>query len=144
MKRHWAINLLTMLFLVCGVVNAAESKDAAGDIPMGKLGFNVGKYLTIEGVRENGARAGVQTLRVETVNGEKLKEAAMIWIENINELPDKARCVLRGYESARMIGIPREVLEKEKLPAPQAGWQLQRYFVVTSVVEPKTLELKDK
>ena len=41
-----------------------------------------------------------------------------------------------------MIGLPREVAEKENIPLPQAVWQFYRYFVVTSVVEPKDLKMR--
>ena len=42
----------------------------------------------------------------------------------------------------KMIGVPREAAEKEHMPLPQAVWQFYRYFIVTSVVEPKDLKKK--
>ncbi|MDO9542185.1 MAG: hypothetical protein Q7J98_07675 [Kiritimatiellia bacterium] len=112
------------------------------EYPMGNLGYRVGTYLQIEGVREENGKAGTQTLRVDTINGEKISTLVSIWIENVKggALPSGKRCVIRGYESARMIGLPNAVAKAENLPLRQALWQMQRYFIVTSVVEPKELE----
>ena len=114
----------------------------AEDIPGGKLGHPLGTYLTIEGVRAEEGKVGVNTLLVDTVNGKKLDAPVGIWVENVDALPKDTRCILRGYESGKMIGLPHEVAEKEKLPLPAAGWQFFRYFIVTSVVEPKDLQKK--
>ena len=65
-----------------------------------------------------------------------------VWIDNVDALPAGTRCILNGYESGKMIGLPRAVAEKENLPNPQACWQFYRYFIATSVVEPESLKLK--
>jgi hypothetical protein len=113
-------------------------------IPAGRLGFPLGSYLTIEGARAERGKVGTSSLLVDTINGVKLAEPVGIWIDNLKSpgLPEKTRCVLRGYESGRMIGLPDEVVEAEaeKLLIPQAAWQFLRYFIVTSIVEPQTLE----
>ena len=116
--------------------------ELAGQIPMGSLGYPLGTYLIIEGIRLEKGKVGTRTLLVDTINGEKIKQPIPIWIENIKNpgLPVGERCIIRGYESGKMIGLPFEVAEKENIPVPQAGWQFQRYFVVTSVVGPKGLE----
>jgi hypothetical protein len=41
-----------------------------------------------------------------------------------------------------MIGVPGEVAEKEHIEPMQARWQFYRYFIVTSVVQPKDLNNK--
>ena len=112
------------------------------DIPMGKLGYQMGTYLTIEGIRMEKGKVGTRTLLVDTVNGKGLLSPIPIWIDNVKNpgLPKDTWCVFQGYESGKMIGLPFDVAEKEALPVPQAVWQLFRYFVVTSVVEPKDLK----
>jgi hypothetical protein len=114
----------------------------AGEYPLGRLGYPVGTYVQIEGFREEHGKVGAHTMAVDTVSGEKLSEPISIWIENLKGggLPLGKRCVLRGYESARMIGLPEEVVKAENLAPHQAAWQMQRYFIVTSVVEPTGLE----
>ncbi len=134
---------LSCLVFVTGCVNSGrEATETApqqrGDrVPMGRLGRPIGSYLTIEGVRmgaEQG-KVGTKTLLVDTVNGSELEQPIGIWIENVEALPASTRCVFKGYESARWIGIPQEVIEATGCE-PQAGWQLWRYFVVTSTVRP--------
>ena len=120
-----------------------------GDVPVGSLGFAIGNYLTIEGVREDGLlTSGVKTLRVETVNGIKLTAPVSIWIENIDALPKDGRCVLKGYENFQMIGQPpayaaaAKEAGREAPPQPQAGWQVSYHFVVLSVVSPGDVKIK--
>lgn len=114
----------------------------ASEIPEGRLGFPLGKYLEIEGVRAEEGKVGVKTLLVTRVQERKLDEPIGVWVDNVAALPKGTTVVLRGYESGKMIGLPREVAEKENLPIQQAAWQFYRYFIVTSVVSPKDLELK--
>jgi hypothetical protein len=59
-----------------------------------------------------------------------LKQPVQIWIENV-ELPPEGRCVLKGYESGRWIGIPWEVEQATGFEF-QALWQFQFYFLATS------------
>jgi hypothetical protein len=113
------------------------------DIPTGRLGYKLGTYLTIEGIRLEKGKVGVQTLSVDTINGKKIAPPIGIWVDNIESLPEAERCIIRGYESGKMIGIPDEVIEKENLSQSQAGWQFYRYFIVTSVVEPIDLQIKN-
>ena len=98
--------------------------------------------MIIEGVRAEDGKVGVNTLLANTVNGKKLDTPIGIWVENVEALPKGTRCILRGYESGRMIGVPAAVAEKEHIPLPQARWQFFRFFIVTSVVEPKDLKRK--
>ncbi len=111
-------------------------------IHAGRLGYPLGTYLTIEGVRMEEGKVGTRTLLVDTINGQKLTEPIGVWIDNVKDpgLPRGTRCVVRGYESGRMIGLPDAVAKAENLPVPQAKWQFRKYFIMTSVIEPKTLE----
>lgn len=121
---------------------AVSARSNASSI-QGRLGHPLGTYLTIEGMRSEHGKTGVRTLAVETVNGKSLPEPVGIWIENVAELPEGTRVVLKGYESGRMIGIPPEVMAKEpRVNGSQASWQFQTYFLVTSVEEAESLEFE--
>ena len=115
--------------------------DKAVEPPVGRLGYRIGTYVTIEGVRAERGKVGVHTLLVDKVSGYKLDEPVGIWVENV-ELPAGKRCVLKGYETGRWIGVPGEVLHATGAPAPQAAWQFQFYFLATSVEQPKALKIK--
>lgn len=84
---------------------------------------------------------GSSTLLVDTVAGVKLETPVSIPVESVRggALPRGERCAIRGYESARMIGLPPDVAGAERLPVPQAAWQLQRDFVLTSSRQPRGL-----
>ena len=107
----------------------------------GRLGHPLGTYLTIEGVRDESGKVGNYTLLVDTVNDQKLIKPIGVPISNIHRagLPKNTRCVIRGYESGQMIGVPFNVAKAEQLDIPQAGWQFYRYFIVTSVLKPESL-----
>lgn len=110
--------------------------------PIGSLGFKIGSYLTIAGVRAEGLLTdGNQTLLVDTINGHKLDQPVRIWIDGV-ALPEKERCILKGYETGQWIGVPDEVLRVTGRPPPQAGWQFHFGFSPTSVEQPKNLEIK--
>jgi hypothetical protein len=115
-------------------------------IPTGLLGYPLGTYLTIEGVRmeKEGGMIGTRTLLVDTINGRKLVKPVSIWIDNAKRpgLPKNKRCVIRGYESGKMVGVPIAVIKAENVPVPQTGWQFSRYFIITSVVAPDSLKKK--
>ena len=91
---------------------------------------------------------GEQTLRIDTVNGQKLNEPIAIWVNNLL-LPPKQRCVLKGYETGQMIGTsPAEVEAaiEQKKPAgvSEVCWQWHSEFVALIVAEPKTLKLPEQ
>ncbi len=109
--------------------------------PVGSLGYNIGSYLTIEGVRQEVGKVGNQTLRVDTINGHKLEQPVPIWMNGV-ELPAKERCIFKGYETGEWIGVPEEVLRATGKPAPQAGWQFRFSFAATSVEQPKGLKIE--
>ena len=137
--------VLIFVAVVAGICFAGSPPSKPGyrtvEPPVGTLGYRIGSYLTIEGVRAEKGKVGVHTLLVDTISGSKLDEPVGIWIENV-ELPPGDRCVLKGYETGRWIGTPGEVLRATGAPAPQAGWQFRFYFLATSVEQPKSLKIK--
>lgn len=145
----FAIAMTALLW--CSIAVCADRSASArlrnGEIPLGSLGVPLGDYLTIEGTRApKNDRNAACTLRVDTVNGRKLASPVDIWIDNIEDLPERGRCILKGYETVRTVGIPPAVEEaaKEKgqdIAAPQR-WSLLLYFVATSVVSPEKLKLR--
>jgi hypothetical protein len=106
------------------------------ETPVGLLGYRIGTYLTIEGIRAEEGKVGVSTLLVDKVGDYKLKEPVAIWVEGL-ELRPKQRCVLKGYEGGSWIGVPESVLRATGSPEPHAMWQFYIHFVVTSIDEPK-------
>ena len=141
------VKKLTVLFVVSivGVCMADKPPFPLGhktvEPPAGRLGYRIGSYLTIEGTREEDGKVGVNTLRVDTIDGYRLDKPIDIWIDNVT-LPSRERCVLKGYETGRWIGVPDEVLRATESPHPQAVWQFQFYFLATSVEQPKSLKIK--
>ncbi len=118
-----------------------------GIVPIGSLGEPLGAYLKIEGTRVEGFKAGVRTLWVDTVNRKRLRQPVPIWVDNV-ALPEAERCVLKGYEDCRMIGQPPALEEAAResgkvIGQPQAGWQMQMFFVATSVVSPDGLRISE-
>ncbi len=131
------------LLLFVFVVSLAEAQN----VPAGRLGFPLGTYLRVEGVRVEGPKYGGRTLLVDRINGKKLDTPIDIGIENVDSLPKGTRCILRGYETGKMIGTPPAIEEaaREEVKVdtpPQAGWKFYRYFIIISVVEPKDLKKK--
>ncbi len=113
----------------------------ASPVPMGRLGYPIGTFLTISGTRAelHEAKVGAQTLHVDTVDGKRLDAPARVWIDNVGPRPGRTRCTFRGYESGRWIGVPAEVLEVTGARGPQAAWQFRPYFIVVSVEKPASL-----
>jgi hypothetical protein len=130
------------------------------DVPIGSLGFPLGSYLKLEGRREDGGMAGDQTLLIETINGKRLGNRSVIWVENVRLPPPQFRCVLRGYETVRMIGDPPALEQAEKEAGEnvglvqrgfqsdlnvrfvQPGWQVEPYFVALFPVAIEDVALK--
>ena len=111
--------------------------------PIGRLGYPIGTYLTIEGVRSERGKVGTQSLLVDKIGDYKVPEPFGLWIENL-ELPEGVRCVLKGYESGQWIGTPDNVLKATGALPQQAAWQFHFHFLATSVEEPKDLKLKER
>lgn len=146
MRQMPTAAVLILLFLASAerAAQAAAPVLRPGDVPIGWLGHPLGAYLTIEGRRAEGFKTGVRTLLVDTINGTKLDKPIPIWIDNL-DLPEGMRCIVKGYETMRMIGDPpaREQAAKEAgksyLP-PQAGWQVHCYFVAIKVMNRLQLD----
>jgi hypothetical protein len=113
------------------------------EYPMGRLGYMVGTYVEIEGVQQLGTLLGNRTLRVDTIDGEKIEKSILLTIDNIGRegLPPGKRCVLRGYETVRMVGLPEAVVTAEKLDQPSFYFQMHRYFIIRTVVAPAELNI---
>jgi tetratricopeptide (TPR) repeat protein len=123
--------------------------DASSPVPMGLLGYPLGTYLTIEGASGEWTEKMPNTLFVYRVNGERLPMglfSMQIWIDNasVGTLPKGTRCILRGYETGEMRGVPSEIIKKERLERPEEPWGFYRYFVVTSVITPSGLKIEEK
>lgn len=117
--------------------------------PTGRLSDRLGELITIEGMLPADAKAkkgGTTSLRVDTVDGVKLKEPRGIDITGF-QIPPNRRCVLKGYETGSMIGTPPAVLEaakelgREPPGVSQAAYQWYTHFVVLIVVEPKQSQI---
>ena len=136
--------------------------------PVGSLGYPIGTYLTIEGVKFEHQKGdvkfkghykiaeGPKIFKVDTINGYKLSQTFTIRVEQL-ELPAKGRCVIRGYETGEWHGEPTDPssigstnelgLPTQQGPPPQQfktpiPWQFVFYFRATSVEQPKDLKVK--
>jgi hypothetical protein len=110
--------------------------------PIGRLGYRIGTYLTIEGTRAEEGKVGVRTLRVEKVNDYKLPTPISLWIENV-DLPKAEPCILKGYETGCWIGVPPQVLEATGERGPQALWQFHFTFIAVSIEQPKHVKINE-
>jgi len=139
-----AVLLIIVLAIISVRVGTADD-----DLPKGKLGFPLGTYLRIEAYRTDYGKGNLSNLMVYRVNEQKLDTPIGIYAERIelDSLPMDKRCLLRGYETGKMIGQPPAIAKAAKEegkpipPGSQAGWCFSRYFVVLSVIEPKGLKL---
>jgi hypothetical protein len=129
--------------------------------PGGVVSDQLGVYRTIEGFRLEGGKVESGTLLVDTVDGKKLDKpitlvirGAVVVDHNLQpaslSLPAKQRCILKGFESGEMIGVPPAVSAAaeeqgwKEVPVSQAVWRWRPYFVALVVVEPKDLELRKR
>ncbi len=138
------ICFLAIVFVQADYTNSTPA-DPGGirtiEAPIGRLGYRIGTYLTVEGTRAEQWKAGIHTLQVDRV-GTNLLAQAQIWIENI-ELPSGGRCILKGDESGGWVGLPPEVEQATGLLPPQVGWQFAFRFLGTSI-EHYTTEFVSK
>ena len=127
--------------------------------PGGILSDELGVYRTIEGVRSEGGKVETGTLLVDTVDGKKLDKpiplvirGAVVVDHNLQpavlSLPARQRCILKGFESGEMIGVPPAVSTAaeeqgwKEAPMSSALWRWRPYFIALVVVEPKDLDLR--
>ena len=147
-------NLLALILVFTCVSAKGENRrekkllaNRANDVPVAVCGMPLGNLVLIEGVRVEGFKTGIQTLRIDKINGKALASPTTIWVDNA-ELPKEVRCILRGYEIIQMIGKPPAYAQFAKLkhlpppPEPQAAWQVFHTFVVLEVVQPKSLRIR--
>jgi hypothetical protein len=119
------------------------------EAPIGILGYRIGTYLAIEGtqfIEPGTGKHGTHDLLVDTIGGYKLEKPVTVWIDNV-DLPANERCVFKGYEYAHWIGLPDEVRRIRSAagkPAPQAAWQCSYMFIVVSIDQPKSIEIKNR
>lgn len=130
--------------------------DENSGVPIGSLGFPVGKYLTVEGAHfklDPRAVMAPQFFLVDTVNGNKLAESVAIEIQTRFDGTNGAgfanwlsgeRFVFKGYETLGMVGTPPAEIEAYReaghtdFPFRQnGGWEFRFCFVVKSVAAPK-------
>jgi len=121
--------------------------------PGGFLAERLGVYVTVEGILyDGGGKVESNSLAVDTVNGRKLEKPFLIPVRNLR-LPPRRRCVLKGYESGEMIGIPpaeyaltkelgKDPLEFARHSPVSFSWR--PYFVTLLVVEPQGLKTSTK
>jgi hypothetical protein len=143
----------TMTVFMLAVAMSCSAVEAFARWPTGRLGEEVGTFLTIEGERQlagglvpRGPGKDPRRLLVDKVNGVKLPHPVPIVLDNAL-LEVETRYVLRGYETGQMIGDPPGI-EKEqaymrKKPPNQAFWSFHTSFIVTSVVEPAGVEIDE-
>lgn len=159
MKR--LVGMVLVAALLCGFPNTQADdpepqtdretqRDGRPREPAGILSNKLGTYLTIEGKRYDGPPVMLNRKRllvVDTVNGKPLQHPVTVSIKNLS-LPEKQRCVFKGYESGEMIGLPPAVIDAanelgKKVPPIQAGWQWRPHFVVLVVNAPQQLKVPD-
>ena len=139
--RSWMMVAGFLALVCCAELHEGDTADTGDRSPTGRLGHPIGTYLTIGGVRAERGKGVSNTLLVQTVNGERLREPVGVWIDNLPDLPEATRCVLMGYESGKWIGTPPAVVKAEEMLEGQAPWQFYQYFVVSSVAEPPGLDI---
>jgi hypothetical protein len=115
--------VLACLLLLAPAVFGQELEFDNTRPPPGRLGFPIGSYLSIEGVR------GPDGFLVDRVNGMDLgKPRALPLFKAAAELPEGQRALFRGYETAHWRGVPEEAVA-EGWTRPREALQLHRGFV---------------
>jgi hypothetical protein len=120
---------------------AARAQDGT---PTGSLGQPLGDYLTIEGITPDQDFKVGSFLWVRKVNGKALPEEVGIPIQDFDSsaFPRRTRCILKGYETGRMVGQPPAVIAAAKEagkpppPGPPVPWHFSHHFVVLKVITP--------
>ncbi len=112
------VGLATIPFVFAGQQHPTKAQSVpqlrTGIVPIGSLGEPLGPYFKIEVTRVEGYKAGARTLRVDAVNGQRLREPIPIWVDNV-ALPVAERCILKGCEESRLIGQPPAVEEAARV-----------------------------
>jgi hypothetical protein len=140
------VNALTLAACISLPVHAQQGQ-AAGEpngAPKGSLNQPLGDYLTIEGITPDQDFKVGSFLWVSMVNGKALSEKVGIPIDGFDSsaFPRRTRCVLKGYETGRMVGQPPAVVAAAREagqpapPGPPVPWHFAHRFVVLKVVSP--------
>ena len=120
------------------------------NVPNGKLGFPLGTYLTIEGMRPKQGFFSSMRIVVEKVNGKVLNKPVSIIIPNVIKpwLPENEIIILNGFETGRMVGVPPAILKinngLDPLDRAFTDWHFQNEFVITSSVKPNSIKFKSR
>ncbi len=102
------------------------------NMPTGDLGFPLGEYLAIEGVKVPESMNNPLSLKVDRVNGRKLDLPLLISISGkAGDLQDGMRYTVKGYETAGMDGQAPALEAAIKAADPTAP-PAQRLWAVTS------------
>ena len=117
--------------------------------PSGMLTDAIGQLITIEGLSPDDAKLkknGSARFQVDTVNGVKLEKPRKVRVGGL-EIPRNIRCILKGYETGKMVGTPpavtqaAEELGQKYIDGRQmAGYGWSTHFVVLIIVEPQALQ----
>ena len=104
---------------------------------LGRFGLPLGRYLTLEGRRigtdKVPRKMGAGNFLVEKVNGKATSQPCTVWVNRMTTLPAGTRCVLTGYETGEMVGIPPDVQTHIGGPMMQAVWHFSVRLVVLKV-----------
>ncbi len=142
MKTSIAFLCCLLFAITCRCQTLAERTEPQPDEsqrpPVGVLGYPLGSYLTIEGVRvESGqGRRATESLIVDTVSGHKLAKPVTIHISTM--LPS-GRCIFKGYEEGSWAGDwPPEVDHFQSRGGLHLSesWHFRNVFTITLVVAP--------
>jgi len=153
MKTSAVILALALTGFVACVAGPPPFKPASStefrqpEPPIGRLGYRIGTYLTIEGAPAERGKFGKATLIVDTIGDYKLADPVPIEVRYFS-LPRSGRCVLKGFETGGWAGIPfsAQIATNAESATPvhlgdieteQGPWQFVLSFRVLSVVQPK-------
>jgi hypothetical protein len=100
-----AVWSITVSFILCCVLHAQSETNSA----MGRLGYPIGKVVTVEGARKEGGKGVGRYMVVTKVNGEPVSQLTTLYVENVvffdkkhdtdaQGLPDATPIVLWGFE----------------------------------------------
>jgi len=134
--KHVTIALAALLVVVASQVHEAtvSYSDIGSRITvLGRFGQPLGSYLVLKGHRIGTEMHDAMNVRGDfkaaEVNGVKLKEPRMMWIDDVAKYSNGTAVTVRGYESGQMIGVPAEVTQKEGGIGSQTPWHFETEFI---------------
>ena len=103
---------------------------------LGAFGRPIGTYLRLEGKRvgrsQYPTKSGPGNVLVQRVNGTTLSSPMTVWSDQARSLPVDTSCLVEGYETGEMVGVPPDVLAHTGGAAPQAVWNFHVHFISLS------------